>query len=614
MGAPAALLLHAAPAAACGEAPSRPDDATVPDSGGAGSSFGEIDPGPSQGTLDEEDEEHEQGSGYSPFDAVKMENIQLRGALLDLVGAMKRFEGRCQDLESRQSTSPGSGTSPEQLQSIINALKPPADPTGWMISGKESCQRPFMEKSNVPALADGRTEVSVSEVISLTPLGRVGQKSLLAKVEAEPEELLMPFVDSLGHHAYVDVRRNLVLRLGVLANLQAGLAAGDQAVDRIITSALERLPDDGKHHTLGKVRLAVRSARRQQRMTTATEVLELMDEGFAKSTVVERDREIQRELEKISASSHKPSSMLVEVRDLYAQKFAAVESATRDSLIDNALRSFVISAVQKGATDFEWMRPFRAKLDDIDFMDGGLDKWDRQFKLLEEDPAYRAGFAWAATLPAEGSNAANPPRSRARAREVSFVDHDDTDGPGGDGRVAGVLSEMSSRLAGLEARIAAIPSASGAGGDRTRRDPADNWASQEWVAKYGVVGFPAPGDKLRRDVMVGEIFRRAGLAIPEECPRQPSAMVGFHCPCNQIRRIPANMWFYHEQAKEFKDDPRRPPPGAKAGTFAYMHRLGKCSTAYKLGHELGRANAAHAQLLQPLTQSATDCIGPVHSG
>ena len=80
------------------------------------------------------------------------------------------------------------------------------------------------------------------------------------------------------------------MRLGVMANLMADRVDGGRTVNRVLAKALMKVPSE-KHFTmLGKVKLVVLQAQRQQRSVTAVEVLMAMDEEFSKMTGIERKR------------------------------------------------------------------------------------------------------------------------------------------------------------------------------------------------------------------------------------------------------------------------------------------------------------------------------------
>jgi hypothetical protein len=350
-----------------------------------------------------------------------------------------------------------------------------------------------------------------------------------------------------------------------------------------------------------KVGLLALEAQRSGGLLAVEDMMDALDSEFAKVTQVEQNSEIRAALEAISVTTQSPSAMIAEVRVLLQARYSLVAAGQRKDLVESDLRSFVMEKVQKGAEAFAWMKPFQQKLTDADFLGKDLDQWSRQFRILEQAREYTEGVAAAAA--AGGS--ADLQRGRgprvSRTHTINAID-DDSEDEGGSGGASG-----GSGVAALGVQVAALADMVRALGTVPRQRP--DWRSPEWVVQYGVIGYPAPADRSRPDVKVGEIWRRAGVAIPEGCPTEPSSMVGHLCPCNARRGIPRDMWFWHHDARQFAGDPRRPPAGVRTG-WAYMHRIGKCSLAYEEGHKLGRADpAANGRLLDALPAGAMDCIG-----
>ena len=576
-------------------------DPPPPEDGSASHEAASVDGGIFMGgNHTEHDDAAEYAEDQYAYEQPNVDMLQLQTVLAGFAKTMADMQAQMATLKANQSSAgpsmPMYSLSPKQLNDLASAVRPTDVAVGWMTTERPSDQLDFMRASKNPVLSTSVTEVKVEQVIQLTPKGRTEQKAAVARFDMTQK--LMVLSDTITHHVYLDHRRQMVLALGVLANLQANRNDGYDTVMRHVTQGLASFMDSpaarrGEYTRLRKVGLLATEAQRNGKLLAVEDMMDALDNEFAKVTSSEQHSEIRAALEAISVTSQSPSAMLAEARVLYQARYSSLADTQREELVEGDLRAFIMEKIEKGAEVFAWMKPFQAKLTDADFLAKDLKQWSRQFLILERTAEYVDGFTAAAT--------AEPPRSR-RAR-INLVDDEGDEGDEPPSEIA-ALGEQVAALADMVRQLGATPPGRmGA----TPRPP--DWRTQEWVTQCGVVGFPAPADRSRPDIKIGEIWRRAGVAIPEGCPRDPTSMVGHLCPCNARRCIPESMWFWHPDARQFAADPRRPPASMKSG-FGYFHRLGKCSRAYEEGHRLGRANpAANGRLLDPLPAGVTDCIG-----
>ena len=464
----------------------------------------------------------------------------------------------------------------------------------WMASEADSLE--FMASSKAPALAEHNTKVRVAEVIDATPTSKAETKSfMLSGGSALP---FAQFLDTITHHEYVDRRRELVLAMAVTANLQKDRADGIKAADRIASKALKSIDltkDVEGRQMLAKIQRSVVDHGRNGQSPSLTMILDEMDLEFAKVTAMERDHEIKNQLDAISVVKHSPSVMVSLAQSLYMQQYQSITDATvRQRVVLRDVQSLVSEKIRIGASQYEWMDPFRQKLLDTGFQRASMSEWVAQFKVYESTAEFKRGQQDAARM--APSDSRRTVVNKGKGINAVFNE----EGGESDGSIA-AIGELQATIGELQAKIAALSG--------TQQGPGSpSWRTLEWVARFGVVGYPAPGDTQRKPIKVGIIWRKAGIAIPASCPKEPSAMVGFHCPCNHIRKIPEDMWFYHPDSQQFKDGANSvPPPGAR--NFGWMHALAKCMHAYAEAHKLARADPALKYLLDPLPMGCVDCIG-----
>lgn len=475
---------------------------------------------------------------------------------------------------------------------------------GWMQHEKDALT--FMYGSNDDALRDHKTHVTVAEVGGRTPKSKVEIKNYIAHT-ASPDKLLIAFQDELTHHEFVDVRRDLVVKLAVVANLQDDSVTGLQAATRLLDDALANVKpkfggrDYSRLLLINDIRM---THNRQGDIMPIVKALAEFDHEFAKLTAVERNLELQQALNRVTVLTTTPSGMIPKVTSLYQQIYASVpDDDTRAALVDRNVRNFMLEQIKDGSDGHDWLMPFATKLTDTDFVGKDLSEWARQFKHFEAQSSFKRGRAAASSQPAPAAPSVRGSRPAGRVNAITNDDDDEASSSADQFKLN--FASLQRQLTHMQDQIATIN-----GGTTGGAAPAPKWDSPQWVALYGVVGFPPPGDQSRKDIMVGEIWRQAGVPIPPGCPKDPGAFVGSLCPCNHIRQIPPAQWYWHPHSKEYKDgDNRKPSPGAPPSSYAYMHRLGKCVHAYKHGHLLGRADPTKAHLLDPLPPGCTDCIG-----
>ena len=517
-------------------------------------------------------------------------------AMKDEVESLKTKEARTSYSEYHHAPTPAMPPSPISVVSVADVatlLKSTTTATTegrWMVSEADSL--PFMMGSKARALADYNTMITVREVIESTPTTKDETKAYLAHVD--PSTLLVSFTDVVTHHEFIDLRRWLGKQLAVIANLEKDAKSGTKAADRKMNAALEVTYSSGEpRERLAKIKRTALDYNRGGRTMPTLKFFELIDGEFGKETAFERDHEIKAKLSDISITKHPPSAIISLAASLYAQHYASIaEENARASMVNRGVQSLVSEKISSGAKEYAWVRPFKSKLLDADFQSKPLDHWTAQFKLFEATAEFTEGQRIAQGASRVTKRGTVP----SWGRSTSINDDNEGDEEPHDSIKVAAIHELQSTVEALQSQIAAI------GGTRI------SWRSAEWVTLNGVAGYPAPGDSMRKPIMVGAIWRTAGVPIPADCPREPSALVGFLCPCNHARKIPENMWFFHPDSEQAKNgENAKPPVGVK--NFGWMHMLGKCSYAYAKGHELGRANSTNVRLLDPLPTGSNDCIG-----
>ena len=100
-----------------------------------------------------------------------------------------------------------------------------------------------------------------------------------------------------------------------------------------------------------------------------------------------------------------------------------------------------------------------------------------------------------------------------------------------------------------------------------------------WVAEHGCPKFKSPDDQTRPAIHVGKVAKARGIDVPAECPKDPRAFVGFHCPCNALRKIPAERCVWPD-SNNTHDKPAgvalRSSLAPGGGPIMQYHRLGRC--------------------------------------
>ena len=123
---------------------------------------------------------------------------------------------------------------------------------------------------------------------------------------------------------------------------------------------------------------------------------------------------------------------------------------------------------------------------------------------------------------------------------------------------------------------------------------------EEWVAKNGVPGYPAPNDRLRKPLNIKALCDACSIPFDaSSLPQGPKPVVGPQCPvCKHRGKITG--WYYHKDSPEFKtgNHPRKP---AGARNAAYYHNGGNCTFAHVLAHQTAKADPSKKHLLEPLS-------------
>ena len=133
----------------------------------------------------------------------------------------------------------------------------------------------------------------------------------------------------------------------------------------------------------------------------------------------------------------------------------------------------------------------------------------------------------------------------------------------------------------------------------------------DWVAREGVAGYPAPGSPDRYPLFVRKIYRRLGLEIPADFPTSRGTPVGPNCPaCKATRGIPDSGWYVHEKDTihfaTLGGSRVRPRGGGVrfAPNTAYYHAAHTCTSLWTLVHKHVRAHPEDKDLFDPVPAGA----------
>ncbi|RPG35727.1 MAG: hypothetical protein CBB72_005200 [Muricauda sp. TMED12] len=478
----------------------------------------------------------------------------------------------------------------------------------------------FMDASKCVALAYTTTSVTIGEAMQRKPDASTKPAIQAAHDACGPKELFEGLDDKIAHQAFIDLRRKIVSRLGgwglYLSESMDKMAAEHQLRAKVIDS-MEYF--DGKE---GRTKLSMALAQSKAKVgASLKEVLELIDEQFAAATPVERNREHQEVLNELTVEHGIcPSTTVAKSLLAFQRKFGA----DHDDLVDTEARSFVTQLLEGQAAKYAFMQPFMDKINDCAFAGKSLNDWITQFKILERQSVFTT--AMAALKKKMSKQAAPAPTSTQINALLGFLPQDleapeaDEDGSTGEliKRMAGLLTtgrqddltkpgekgtNDQANLKFLTRLIAAASSPAAGGKGSSTKD-------STWVAEHGVPGFPAPADSFRPAIHVGKVLAAWGQKAPDGCPKDPHALVGPTCPCNLIRQLPDDAWYYSPQSDEFKSGKpefcRIKPADLKA--FGYYHKLGKCKTIYAKAHEIAHADPTKIDILVPLAKGVKDCL------
>lgn len=481
--------------------------------------------------------------------------------------------------------------------------------------------------------------------------------------------LLRDFVDGMSHHEFLAARSKLFTKVAAQCYLAAEMDGCEVTEEhaahasRYLVSSLEYFKSKSGYNTLRSVYNLVEGSAGGVSMVPPVKIQEFMDERFASSSQMTIDMQLNTEMHKMSPSAGMlPSEICTNMQTVMRRRFGTdahdlVESQTKIEL------QKTLAAVHKKNADVgnTFLGRFCDKLLDGDFQSKSLANWAEQFRIYEQEAAFKDGLAAAVALEAakpakkvtfepKGARA-NPivinnveddavskinvllglhPREFSAAKDKDALlkgiagtlaggfpedmrgdDSMDKDGAVGDD---GPDFEFLKRL------IAAVQSKPESAGDDSEMARLQNLvaavqksrqeADAQWVKDHGVAGYSPPHAKDRDPLHVGRVCQAAGIPIPAGCPKDPKSMVGKECPCAAKRGIADSMWFWHAMSNEFKSgkpgaDRVPPTDGTK---FGYYHGLGKCPYIREIAHVTARADPTKVSLLEPLPRGSTDCI------
>jgi hypothetical protein len=262
---------------------------------------------------------------------------------------------------------------------------------------------------------------------------------------------------------------------------------------------------------------------------------------------------------------------------------------------------------------------------DMTFSELPLSEWERQFRVFENQTAFRDGFARMRAPHAPQAIKHYKDKKEPTPREVNLLGgyhpsdleiDDDNEGTPVTTNAA-TLQRLAAMAVGLhpndvnagktheaflKSLVAYVGNNKGGGGGSP--------SATDWVEKHGVPGYAAPNDGNREMLHIGNICKAIGVEIPANCPKHPRSLVGPNCPCNAFRQVPAEKWYYNKGSEQYKSGKPelmvQPPPGHEKEWVQY-HGLGKCKLLRRKAHEYAKATG-DASVLEPIDRATTDCI------
>lgn len=513
-------------------------------------------------------------------------------AMTELAGTMTRLYGESPERKTL-FTSPGKGEEPV-------------------------LPFPFMEASEMKELAGVKTGVSVGDALANKPNRDVKGDMMMAYAQMAEDKLLVSFDDSLTFSGYVEQRVKLVRKLAAMAYTlleKEGREAAQATVTRHLQQSLEYFATSTGYAKLGVVVAELETA--EERVTAVT-TLNMLDLQFASASKVGRAREITQQLNELTmANGIVPSAAISKCKLLIKRRLG---STADQELLDSEVRTFITEMIRGQTNSHPCLKPFDDKLLDTEFADQPLSKWQAQFALYEKTPSFQEGLHRAQGTPVV-PRAKGKETGSAGARGVNaLLGYSPTEVTDTEGNQTAVLQKILSMVAGIPPNDTVKGGGSAGGGDGEGylarliamvEQNVPQALNDAWVKQHGMIGFKAPSASDREQLHVGKICRAIGVEVPKGCPVDPQAYVGFLCPCNQMKGIPEEHWYYAPMSDEFKSGKpefsRVKPVDVKV--FGWMHKLGKCKALRAEAHKKAKEDPAkHIDLLAPLPRGTKDCV------
>jgi len=513
-----------------------------------------------------------------------------------------------------------------------------------------------VEGTTIDSVKKGRQSIDADMIKAARP-GKAKQEVNQFFESVHSTTLLWPFNDKMTQLDYEEQREALVLKLLVLAQMAEDKKSGEDMAIRYLRAGVKHYSKTklGSHKKLTQleVRLSGKERTDGVRNLKMAQLLEALDKSFSLDSQVAVDQEVGNDIKDLTIEmGNTPSEIIDKARAVLASKYAGNPQA--EQLVDREVRSLVMDRV--GGSEHSFMSGFKSYLQLKTHRKLSTDEWHDQFTALENEKAFKDGLLAVAnkkSAPSGGQKRVNvlmgghprdldaddkePPTAAEMSalrkvaamallgqaddtfdmgeepsvqersifrRLIAVIGKDEASNGGGTTADASQSGEMSELLNGLRSIIASVGTGGGAGHQGVKK------GSKDWVALEGVPGFAAPTDANRPALLIGRLLRHLGITINPKCPKDPKALVGPLCPCNNFRTV--KKWYYHTNTAQFKDSShpeagKVPAPDEK--DWAYYHGLGKCKILTMEAHKEAK-KTGKTELLEPAPMGCADCITP----
>ena len=400
------------------------------------------------------------------------------------------------------------------------------------------------------------------------------------------------FRDGTKVYDYGRQRQYLGRHLYGITRYQGDAITGDGSAFGFAMAALQTIVGGGssdKYKVLKNVFEKLQGAPRDS-LTDGLRVqrlLEVLDDAFVPPTAVSRTRFVQEQLNELTPQKgSRPSDVLDRVQTLYSDVRGLAGSRSEEE-IKNEVQDHLFNLAAHDADSAAALEPFTQKLSDLDFRSKSLASWRIQFRVIEDMPTTKAAFA--ALLRGKGA------AKSGLASRVAFADMGDS---GGVAEPTAASSALIAAIQSLEKRMAedkadmlqqlsrGINLANdGQGGSGNR---SGGLFGEEWVAKNGVVGKPAPNDPNRHRIYVSRICEKKGWSL-DGLPNGPKPLVGDKCAACRGRGF-ITRWFYnpYTHRAEFDSHGKVAKPAEKG--CGYYHDGATCTFAFVEAHRWCKAH------------------------